>query len=309
MNRVAISLGGGIGKMIAFSSLTPALKEKYGEVILINPYPMVFYGNTFAYRNYTHGHEFLFEDHLSDIDVYKVEPYEMNEYRKDKMHLIDVFAKQLKLEKWDKKAQLFINRQEEAEAVSFIQNNLKGNEFVLMQICGGTSLYNPQDTKNKFSFSRDLPISIAQEIVNKIHQKYPGLVIIQAGFQTEPMLKDVINMVNVPIRAFFPLMKYCKTFISIDSFLQHTSSAFNKKGIVCWGGTDPKKLGYEHNINLENPLMQKCKEIHCHRPDTYFFDQEAMRAWSCPFDYECMNFDPDYVMESFDSIIKESVKK
>ena len=306
--KAAVIIGGGVGKHIAFSSLIPSLREKYGDITLVNSYPMIFHNNPDVYRNYTTDHQFLYEDHLSDLDVYKVEPYDSNEYRKEKMHLIDTYAKLLKLDKYDKTPKLYISKQEEAETINFINNNIKTN-YILLHIFGGVSLYTPQNVNQKQSFSRDYPIELAQELVYKIRQKYPGLAVLQIGFQTEPMLKDVININNAPIRSLFPLVKYCKTFIGIDSCVQHISAAFNKKGIVLWGGTDPTKLGYDHNINLEIKQLSKCKETHCHRPDTYFFDNEAQRLWTCPHDYECMKFSTDVILEQFDNIMGESVKK
>jgi hypothetical protein len=51
---------------------------------------------------------------------------------------------------------------------------------------------------------------------------------------------------------YFILSKFCLTFISIDSALQHFASneRLNKKGIVLWGETLPKHFGYKKNINL-----------------------------------------------------------
>jgi len=305
--KTSVIISGGVGKHISFSALLPQLKEKYGDIILVSAYPMVFYNNPNVYRNLMSNHPYLYEDYLKDSVRFKVEPYETNEYSNDKMHLLDVYGKLLNIEKPSHKPELFTTKQEDAEAMGYIVNVLK-TPFILMQISGGTSLYTP-DNPNKISFSRDYPLELAQDLVYKIRAKYPTLAVIQIGFKSEPLLKDVINMTNLPVRAIFPLMKYCKTFISIDSFLQHVSAAYDKKGIVLWGGTDPKKLGYEHNVNLENLQLAKCKEIHCHRPDTFFFDQESLRTWTCPFDYECMNFKSDVIMPEFDKIMEQQEPK
>lgn len=304
MNRVGIIIGGGIGKHIAFSALTSKLKEKYGEVILVNAYPEVFHNNLDIYRNLMPSHPYLYEDYLKNISRKKVEPYESDLYTLEKKHLIEVYAKLLDIEySPNMKPVISLTKDEDNNAKDYRENILK-KDFILVQVAGGTSYYNPDAVGHKFSRSRDYEIEKAQKLVDTIKKEYPDLEIIQVGLRTEPLLKNVLNMVNLSARQVFPLMKYCKTFVVIDSFLGHLSAAFDKKGIVLWGGTDPKKLGYEHNINLENLQLKFCKEMHCHRPDTYFSDLETNKVWTCPYDYECMNFEVETIMQNLNTLLK-----
>jgi len=305
MNRTGIVIGGGIGKHISFSALSEKLKEKYGEVILVNSYPEVFFNNPNIYRNLIPSHPYLYEDYLKNISRKKVEPYENDLYTLEKKHIIEVYAKLLDINYTpDLLPKIYLTKEEESGAIDYRDNILK-KDYIIIQISGGTSYYNPDSAGQKLSKSRDYSVEKAQTLVDKIIKDHPGFAIIQIGLRTEPLLKNVINMVNLTTRQIFPLMKYCKTFIVIDSFLGHLSAAFEKKGIVLWGGTDPKKLGYSHNINLEKVSLTSCPENHCHRPDTYFADQETNKIWSCPFDYECMDFDTETIYSAFSSIVKE----
>jgi ADP-heptose:LPS heptosyltransferase len=314
MNRFGISLGGGLGKHVAFSALTKVIAEKYGDVILVNAYPDVFLNNPHIHRNFTPQHPYLYEDYLRNISVKKAEPYECDSYRLHKKHLLDVYAEILGLDSAPKQPLLFLSPQEDNEAVAYKTTHLKNQtgktDYILVQIFGGVPYYNPQNAAQKNSFARDLPVAIAQVLADKLKLKYPNHAIIQIGLNTEPQLKGVINMLNLPnARVLFSLVKHASSFIAIDSSIMHIAAAFNRKGIVLWGGTSPEKLGYDCHVNLENPLMTKCKEVHCHRPETYFFDiAGAMRMWDCPYQYECMQYDVDYILDKFQTVLSSETE-
>ena len=51
-------------------------------------------------------------------------------------------------------------------------------------------------------------------------------------------------------------IKICKTFITVDSFAGHLGNAVSKRGIVLFGGTDPKIFGHKNNINICSGVYQ-----------------------------------------------------
>lgn len=303
MSKRGIIVGGGIGKHIAFSALSKQLAEKYGDIILVNSYPEVFQNNPYIYRNLTANHAYLYEDYLHDISVLKPEPYDSDLYRIEGKHIIDVYADILKIDTPNKKPLLFLSEKEDVMVAGELREKIK-KEYILVQIFGGVSSYTPQMVQQKNNFSRDYPISMAQELVNKIKDKYPQYEIVQIRLVTEPQLQNVLPITSpITSRVMMAMVKFSKTFIAIDSCIQHISAAYDKKGIVLWGGTSPTKLGYEHNINIHRSELPHCKTKFCHRPDTYFADVTATGLWDCPYNYECMGITPDVILNQLDTIL------
>lgn len=295
--KIGIIIEGGIGKHILFSATLKKLKEKYGQIILVSAYPDVFLGNINVWRNFHFLHPYLYEDYLKDVEVIKKEPYLDSDYRLGKKHLLETYCKLYNIEYDEKmKPDIYIFPHEEYQCLQVISQI--GKPFILLQIFGGQSVIGI----NKVSFARDLPVEIAQKFVDKFKQKYNNIEILHVKLPNEPSLNNVIPISGVSFRNIFPFMKYCKTFVAIDSFLQHLSAAFDKRGIVLWGGTNPEKLGWKHNINLS--MKDSCEELFCHRPETYFFDQTAPGIpWQCPYEYKCMKFDVDLILENLSKIL------
>ena len=303
MKRAGIVVEGGIGKHIAFSSLIPKLHEKYGELILISAYPEVFMNNPHVYRNFGFGAPYVYEDYLKDIPIIKQEPYLSNVYRLEKKHIIESFCKLYDIEYSEKDMhnEIYLTEQEDKHCENTTKQSIK-SKFILVQFVGGTSYYNPAMAGQKAYTSRDYPMDMAQQFVDEFYKKYPDYKILQVRLPTEPLLKNVNFITNVPARNIFPYMKYCETFVVIDSFLNHVSDVYSKKGIVLWGATDPKKLGYKNNLNL--CAGKKCSTPFCHRPETYFFDTVTGGVWKCPYNNMCMNISVNTILSAVDFILK-----
>lgn len=73
--------------------------------------------------------------------------------------------------------------------------------------------------------------------------------IIQVGVEGETQLVSDFRK-NLPIPELRTLLKECRIWISIDSFMQHLGWDEGKKGIVLWGPSDPLIFGHSENINL-----------------------------------------------------------
>ena len=104
---------------------------------------------------------------------------------------------------------------------------------------------------------KDYPRHLAQELVNKIKDKYPDIAILNYSLPNEASynLKNCVQ-IEAPFLFYVALLQYCKTFIAIDSSLQHFAANRHndKQGVILWGATDPKCLGYKKNINITNRI-------------------------------------------------------
>ena len=294
--RVAVLLGGGMGKMVCATSLIPKLKAKYGEVVVVNAYPEVFNFNPHISRNLTFNEKYLEEDYLHDLQVLTGEPYLTNEYRFERKHIIAAYCKLFGVEYTeDMKPELYLSPDE--ELFGWNQKQQLG-KYILMHITGGTSYYSPQKADQKPVRSRDWPIVLAQEFVDKFQKVHPDVKVIQVGLQTEPRLKNV-QLTNLPARMIFPLVKYADSFVGIDGFVNHVSAAFNKRGVVLWGGTDPKRLGYSQNDNML--IKYDCSKPFCHKTD--YYSHLGGKEMSCANQYVCMQHSPEAVLAQMTKIL------
>ncbi|HNW35118.1 MAG TPA: hypothetical protein PKM25_09320, partial [Candidatus Ozemobacteraceae bacterium] len=141
---------------------------------------------------------------------------------------------------------------------------------------------------------------IAQEIVNLIRKK--GFAVLQISLPTEPTLQDVIALDTqsvTPTRRLFALLEKCNGLVAIDSFAGHAWAALGKAGAVrLWGYSNPASYGYAGDNNL-TATVKRCKTPHCNRPETHIGDFIGNgEPWACPFDAECMEFDPKVVADA-----------
>jgi len=153
----------------------------------------------------------------------------------------------------DRRPNFSINERREKELEKDI---MKLGKFILVQFTGGQSVkienYDLENAGRNYNQG--------QEVVNLLREALPGVNIIVFGHnnEQEPLLNTMAfnnfggNPKFVDKIDFMILAKYCVSFISIDSALQHmcANKSFNKKGVVLWGTSKPEMFGYENNTNI-----------------------------------------------------------
>jgi ADP-heptose:LPS heptosyltransferase len=65
-----------------------------------------------------------------------------------------------------------------------------------------------------------------------------------------PVVDPMLHTGNFTLREIFALVNAADSFIAVDSLIPHIAYAFGKKGIVCWGSTSSKSLGYATMTNI-----------------------------------------------------------
>jgi len=247
---------------------------------------------------------YFYEDYVNENSfVIKNEPYLEYGYINKEKHLIESWCDSIGIEKVINVPELFFLENEIDAANIYLERITKNKKkLVLLQWVGGKT---PKD-KNPESFKgakvtmyrRSLEQKTAQEIVNKLVDT-GDYIIGDVGHPNFPELKNTTR-VNFPIRSVLALHKIVDGFIGIDSFLQHAaaSKSLNNPGIVCWGGTSPKCLGYDKHINL---IKKVCSTPFCHRPNSYLFDKQAHGAmWDCIYGDKCMkSFTADKIVDAY----------
>jgi ADP-heptose:LPS heptosyltransferase len=88
------------------------------------------------------------------------------------------------------------------------------------------------------------PISWWAELIT-----YLPAPLVQIGVQNDPQILDDFRM-NLSLPELSELILQCKTWIAVDSFIQHLGWDLGKPGVVIWGPSDPLIYGHPENINL-----------------------------------------------------------
>jgi ADP-heptose:LPS heptosyltransferase len=156
---------------------------------------------------------------------------------------------------------------------------MKLGKFILVQFTGGQGA----KIENYDSENHGRNYNKGQEVVNLLREQLPNVNIIVFGHdnEQEPLLNTMAfnnfggNPKFVDKIDFMILAKYCVSFISIDSSLQHMCSnkPFNKKGVVLWGTSKPEMFGYTQNKNLISDYPY-CVEIDPKKIVDEFLNQE-----------------------------------
>jgi len=297
---------GGVGKNIYATAVVRALKKAYPDkrITVIAGCPEVFFYNPNVYRTYNFGNPlYFYDDNVNpETMILRLEPYLDYGYINKEKHVVESWCEQLEISCDGIEPDLYFLDNELEMAKFYVektQDNAK-KEMILLQWIGGKVPEDKSNDKLKMSlmtmFRRSLPITEIEKVVAYLKDKY---VIGNVGHNNFPELKNT-NLVFFPIRSTLALLMYCKTFIGIDSFLQHAAAAkqISKKGLVFWGGTSPKCLGYNTHINITKEV---CNTPYCHRPNSYLFDAQANgQMWSCIHNEKCMKYTSDEIIKIFE---------
>jgi hypothetical protein len=143
---------------------------------------------------------------------------------------------------------------------------------MLLQTHGGS----PQGQYSKKSWYRDMPIEIAQKLVNYFAKSYR---ILHIKSPEQPVLQGVEPLV-LPFRELYAVFPLSTKRLFIDSFAQHVAAALDLQSTVCWIGNKPDVFGYPEHINV----TPNAKHIREFNKFTYLQDDISGQVQAFPFD-------------------------
>jgi len=266
---------GGLGKNIAATALCRSIKEAYPDhkLILVVSYPEVFLNNPYADRVYNIGQApYFYQDYIEgkDVIISRHEPYNQTDHITKKKHLINNWCDLLRIPYTDQHPEIFTN---------YPQKMLLGlwqrtKPIMILQTGGGPM----QGQKYSYSWTRDMPIEIAQQIVQKFQNQYHIIQITRPdGYILEGVERQDQPLSNLEL---FALLASSTKRVLIDSCLQHAAAAFNFKSTVLWIGTSPTVFGYRLHINIQAKLPSRANQL----IGSYLFDyQFENNIHECPY--------------------------
>lgn len=266
---------GGLGKNIAGTSLVKSIKQKYPDrkLIMVTSWPEVYLNNTDVDRVYQLGQSpYFYQDYIEgkDVIISKHEPYHQTDHITKKKHLIHNWCDLMNLE---------YTGQTPVIVTNYPQSKLLGlwsrpKPIMVIQTCGGPL----EGQKYPYSWTRDIPIELANEIVKKFSGQYHIIQVTRPnGYPLEGVERLDQTLTNMEL---FSLLAVSHKRVLIDSSLQHAAAALNLKSTVIWIGTSPKVFGYNIHENIEANLPRIANQL----IGSYTFDyQFENNLHECPY--------------------------
>jgi ADP-heptose:LPS heptosyltransferase len=250
---------GGIGKCVAFTALTPKLKEK-SEVQIHTPYVQCFANNPDVKLGFDATSIPLGDSRIMQSDnICYSEPYKSN-FMFGKEHIIESYCKLHNVE-YDKSMKPKLYTEHLKESVDKWLEEKKIDKYILVQFSGGqpSAGFNPNNQYTNQNPNRNYQPFLAQQVINMLKEEYKDTTIIDCTLPNEPSYFNTIKC-DLHWSQIHELLKNAEGFVCIDSCLNHFSPSANKAGVVIWGSTRWTQFGYEQNTNLQFHMKDKWNE-------------------------------------------------
>jgi len=266
---------GGLGKNIAATALCNDLKQQYKDrkLIMVVSYPEAFLSNPVVDRVYALGQSpYFYQDYIEgkDIVLFRHEPYNQTAHVTKKQHLIHNWCDLLGIEYKNQQPVLFPNYPQRMTTGIW----QRPKPVMVIQTGGGPM----QGQKFSYSWARDMPIEVAQEIINKYSQQYHIIQVTRPdGYQLPGAERIDGPLSNMEL---FSLLVTSQKRVLIDSCLQHAAAALKLQSTVLWVGTSPTVFGYSSHKNIIAKLPKKANQL----IGSYLFDyQFENNMHECPY--------------------------
>jgi hypothetical protein len=281
---------GGLGKHIASTAVAKAIKNNHPdrELIIVCAYPQIFVNLNYVHRVYRIGSTpYFYKNYIDKKDslIFKHEPYFTTEHIHKKMRLIENWCKLYNLEYNGEQPEIKFNPREIQKYGSLWNTN---KPLFVIQSNGG--MYN-QESGLPYRWTRDMPFSVVQAVVDKYKDQYDIVQITRPGSPVAIGANPITH--EMTPHELLSVLLYSDKRLLIDSSLQHAAAAFNLPSTVLWIGTSSKLFGYDihDNIHAEIPDNQKLT-------DSYFFDYDFEGPLhEYPFENDTI-FDIDEIIKS-----------
>lgn len=242
--NIIFTINGGIGKSVAATAVTKAIKKKYSNatLIVLTGYPEVFTNSKDVDMAFAFGQEaYFYSKYVENKDVIMManEPYNVTEHILCKEHLIESWCKMYDIPYNGEQPEVIIN---ERERMFYKQKYSSDKPIMLLQTNGGAA-----GQELKYSWARDIPRHIVEKVINTFAGEYN---IIHARRDDQPSFENTFSVTD-NFKGMAVLCEMSEKRFFMDSFLQHTAAALNKPSTVCWVTNTPDVFGYKIHNNIQ----------------------------------------------------------
>ena len=212
----------------------------------------------------------------------KHDPYHETNHILKREHLTETWCKMFNIKYDGYKPELYLNPRELEIAKDKIKPD--GRPIMLLNTHGGSD-----KQYSKKSWYRDIPIDIAQKLVNHFSKTYR---ILHIRLPEQPALQGV-EMLSLPLRELYGVFPLSTKRLFIDSSCMHVAASLGLQSTVLWIGNKPEVFGYPENINI----LPNANIIN--NFNKYTFLTENISGFVQSFPYDTVNlFDINQIIEA-----------
>ncbi len=256
--NIIFSINGGIGKCILSTAVCRAIKKQYPEdqLVVVSGYPEVFLNNPNVDRAFAFGNmSYFYQDYIEgkDFRVFAHDPYVDTDYLRQDEHLTETWCRMFNIKHDGTHPELFLTERE----ITFFSNKFTSDKpILLLQTNGGA-----QGQELKYSWARDIPSSLVQDVINEYIQDYNI-----AHMRREDQIGyDGTTPISDNFRALCVLIFISNKRLLMDSFGHHAAAALRKPSTVLWIANTPVVFGHDvHNNIVANPFTKKPELRHAY---------------------------------------------
>jgi ADP-heptose:LPS heptosyltransferase len=261
MNTIIFQIDGGIGKSIMATAVLKAIKKQYrkSNIIVVTGFPDVFANNPNVNKVLASGNTMSIHKNYilnKEAKVFVADPYMQSDFLTESAHLIKIWCDMYGVEYNGEMPELFLSKAEKEYFEPFYR--LDKPIFAIQPNGGG------MNQPLKYSWTRDIPQPIIQEIINHFSNEY---YVLHIKREDQLVYENTLQALD-GFRSIAVLLSMSQKRLLIDSSSLHIATALNLPSVVAWIGTNPKVFGYDmhKNIvaneptnptNIEHPYYQK----------------------------------------------------
>ena len=249
--NIIFQIDGGLGKSIMGTAMVKVLRKRYknAHIIVVTAYPDVFLNNPHINECFRiEQMEGAYLKYVKDKDckLFIEDPYHHTSFLTEEKHLFRIWCKIYDLKYNNEQPELYLTQPERDYFKPFY--NVEKPIFAI-QPNGG-----PQGQGFNYSWTRDIPVPIVNDIIQHYKENY---TIVHIKRQDQYQYPDTLSALD-GFRSIAILLQLSKKSLLIDSFGQHLAAAMNVKSTVCWVTTKPQVFGYNlHDNILANPFTKE----------------------------------------------------
>jgi len=238
------------------TAILKVIKKQYkkANIIVVTAFPDVFIGNPNVnkvfnqqqavgfYKNYIHN---------KDTKVFVTDPYTTSDFITESNHLLKIWCDIFGLNYNGELPEIFLSKGEKEYFAPFYKLD---KPIMAIQPNGG-AVGQPL----KYSWTRDLPASVVNEVVSQFKNDYAILHIKREDQLTYENTMGALDS----WRSIAIMLTLSAKRLLIDSSSMHIATALNLPSVVGWIGTNSKVFGYDMHTNIV--ANEPTKEVNIER--------------------------------------------
>ena len=243
IQNVIFTIEGGLGKSIMATAILKVIKKEYkkANIIVITGYPDVFIGNPNV-NKVLHQQQAvgIYKSYIQNKEtkVFITDPYSTSDFITESNHLLKIWCDLYGLKYNGELPEIFLSKGEKEYFAPFYKLD---KPIMAIQPNGG-AIGQPL----KYSWTRDLPSSVVNEVVSQFKNDY---AILHIKRDDQLIYENTIGALD-NWRSIAIMLTLSTKRLFIDSSSMHVATALNLPSVVGWIGTNPRVFGYDLHTNI-----------------------------------------------------------